>query len=203
MFQPPRLADTPNSLDALKAVLVDQREWVSLSVELRPQAGENGVEPFYVTRAFTFGAGDTFTGVIRTFADPYGQLPLVEFEFRGHLDWHGEAAIAPGAYQVDYVLDEAFNVTPLNDMFAAQLNQFPVSGLSSWETGTTQDILGKAFPLFGIEAGQVAKDHDLVYLAGGMLFMGSKHVDGTGFDKPENRPTNLQVPLAPASLAIG
>ena len=28
-----------------------------------------------------------------------------------------------------------------------------------------------------------------------MLFMGSKHVDGRGFDKPENRPTNLQVPL--------
>jgi hypothetical protein len=28
-----------------------------------------------------------------------------------------------------------------------------------------------------------------------MLFNGSKNVDGRPFDKPENRPTNLQVPL--------
>jgi len=25
--------------------------------------------------------------------------------------------------------------------------------------------------------------------------MGSKHVDGRAFDSPENRPTNLQIPL--------
>jgi hypothetical protein len=29
----------------------------------------------------------------------------------------------------------------------------------------------------------------------GMLFNGSKNVDGRPFDKPENRPTNLQLPL--------
>ena len=28
-----------------------------------------------------------------------------------------------------------------------------------------------------------------------MLFNGSKNVDGHAFDKPENRPTNLQIPL--------
>jgi hypothetical protein len=28
-----------------------------------------------------------------------------------------------------------------------------------------------------------------------MLFNSSKNVDGRAFDKPENRPTNLQLPL--------
>jgi len=28
-----------------------------------------------------------------------------------------------------------------------------------------------------------------------MLFNGSKNVDGRPFNKPDNRPTNLQVPL--------
>jgi hypothetical protein len=28
-----------------------------------------------------------------------------------------------------------------------------------------------------------------------MLFWGARNVDGRGFDKEENRPTNLQIPL--------
>jgi hypothetical protein len=27
------------------------------------------------------------------------------------------------------------------------------------------------------------------------MFWGARHVDGRGFDKEENRPTNLQIPL--------
>ena len=38
-------------------------------------------------------------------------------------------------------------------------------------------------------------DYDLIYMYNDMLFNGSKHVDGRAFDKPENRPTNLQIPL--------
>ncbi|HRF38097.1 MAG TPA: hypothetical protein PK198_04865, partial [Saprospiraceae bacterium] len=59
----------------------------------------------------------------------------------------------------------------------------------------TQDIRGKEFPLFGVKAGETVGDYDLIYIFNDMLFMGSKHVDGRGFDKPENRPTNLQVPI--------
>jgi hypothetical protein len=43
--------------------------------------------------------------------------------------------------------------------------------------------------------GQTYVDYDLIYIYNDMLFNGSKHVDGRGFDKPENRPTNLQIPL--------
>jgi hypothetical protein len=35
----------------------------------------------------------------------------------------------------------------------------------------------------------------LIYVLNGMLFWGAKHVDGRGFDKLENRPDNLQIPL--------
>ena len=37
--------------------------------------------------------------------------------------------------------------------------------------------------------------YDLIYIYNDMLFNGSKNVDGRAFDKPENRPTNLQIPL--------
>lgn len=33
-----------------------------------------------------------------------------------------------------------------------------------------------------------------IVLRAGMLFMGAKHVDGTPFDKPEQRPHPLQIP---------
>jgi hypothetical protein len=39
-------------------------------------------------------------------------------------------------------------------------------------------------------------EFDLVYLANDMLFWGARHIDGRGFDTEENRPTNLQIPLA-------
>jgi len=34
-----------------------------------------------------------------------------------------------------------------------------------------------------------------VYLDRGMLVWGARNVDGRGFGKEENRPTNLQIPL--------
>lgn len=39
-------------------------------------------------------------------------------------------------------------------------------------------------------------EYDLVYLAHGLLFWGARNVDGRGFDTEQNRPTNLQIPLA-------
>lgn len=173
--------------------------WASLAPELRPQEDRTGtgkVVPFYVSRTFQYLAGDRFVGVIESYADPYGKAPLVRFEFKGHVEWKGPHAIAAGAQALDYVLDEAFRVTPLHPDFAAALNQVPVEGLATWQVGVPQDILGRPFPLFNVKAGEIVKDHDLVWVSGGMLFMGAKHVDGTPFDRPERRPTNLQIPLA-------
>jgi len=50
--------------------------------------------------------------------------------------------------------------------------------------------------VFTLVEGQTYVDHDLIYSYDGMLFNGSKNVDGRAFDRPENRPTNFQIPLA-------
>lgn len=173
-------------------------EWISITTELRPQEDRTGtgkVQPFYVTRSFKFSEGDKFVGTITSYGDPYGKIPLVKFEFRGHVEWQGEHPVTKGAQKIDYVLDEGFIVTPLNSQFADMLNQIPIKGLNKFEVNIAQDILKKPFPLFNIQEGQIVKDYDLIYIYNGMLFMGAKHVDGTAFDKPENRPHLLQIPL--------
>ena len=35
----------------------------------------------------------------------------------------------------------------------------------------------------------------IIPTAAAMLFWGARNIDGRGFDKEENRPTNLQIPL--------
>ena len=47
----------------------------------------------------------------------------------------------------------------------------------------------------GLVEGQNFKEYDLVYLAHEMLFWGARNVDGRGFDRDENRPMNLQIPM--------
>jgi hypothetical protein len=79
--------------------------------------------------------------------------------------------------------------------FADVANRFPGNGLSKWEVNAMQDLTGKAFPLFSLVEGHTYVDYYLIYIYNNLLFNGSKHVDGRAFDKPENRPTNLQIPL--------
>lgn len=174
-------------------------EWTSLSVELRPtedRIGSGTVNPTYLRRHFTYLSSEQFVGVITMYGDNYGALPLMEFEFKGHLHWGEPHPIADGAWMIDYVLDEGFSITPLHEQAVAMLNQMAAPGVAPFAVGVKQDLLKKAFPLFNIEEGQIVADHDLIYFSHGMLFMGAKHVDGTPFDKPERRPHQLQIPLA-------
>ena len=190
----------PSTLAEVRAFALGT--WDSLAVELRPTEDRTGagvVAPTRLRRRFTYLPDDRFVGVIRLFADDYGEVPLMEFGFRGHLRWLGPHPIATGAFGLDYVLDDGFAVTPLHDQATAMLNAAPVVGLPPFVTGIAQDLLGRAFPMFGIEAGQIVVDHDLILFRGGMLFMGAKHVDGTPFDRPERRPHQLQIPLVRAA----
>ena len=195
MTTPTSHAD-PRTLEEVKAFAVGR--WESLSVELRPtedRAGTGVITPTRLRRRFDYRADDTFTGVITQYADDGGQAPLLEFEFRGHLVWGGPHPIAEGAFEIDYRLDDGFAVTPLGPEAAALLNGGRPDGLDPFEPGRSQDILGKAFPLFDIASGEILTDHDLIYFANGLLFMGAKHVDGTPFDRPDRRPYQLQIPL--------
>lgn len=190
-----RMVETPKSLEEVKAYALGK--WQSLSVELRPtedRSGSGVVQPTFLKRHFTYHSADRFTGTITLFADNYGSLPLMEFEFKGDLVWGEAHPIAEGAYNIDYVLNGGFAVTPLSEQSAALLNSGLPEGMTPFIAHEKKDILGKAFPMFHIVEGQIVSDYDLIYFKNGLLFMGAKHVDGTPFDKAENRPHQLQIP---------
>lgn len=190
----PSKATTMNVEQTQQALL---GEWRSIAPELRPSLTKNAdgsMKPFYLTRDFTFAAGNQFSLDVINYADPYGKVPLVKIAIKGHIVWQGEHAIAAGAQKVDFIADKAFDVTPLHAGFAGAMNQLPGSTLK-WEVNAVQNLQGKSFAPFGLVAGQTYTEYDLIYIRDGMLFWGAKNVDGRGFDKLENRPTNLQIPL--------
>ena len=172
-------------------------EWASIAPEVRPSLNKvtGAIQPFYLTRLFRYAEGDRFECVVINYADPHAKVPLVNITIKGHTVWLGEHPVATGAYTVNYVADEAYEVTALHPGFADAINKIPGEGFNPWQVNVMQDVKGKAFPLFGLNAGEIYVDYDLVYIYNDMLFNGSKNVDGRPFDKPENRPTNLQLPL--------
>ena len=173
-------------------------EWKNIAPEVRPgsnKTADGSIPPFYLTRTFKYTAPDQFECAVINYADPNAKVPLVNILIKGHLVWQGEHPIAPDACKVDYVADIAYEVTPLHQGFADAINKAPSDTLNSWELNITQSVLGRSFLPFGLTEGQIYIDYDLIYIFNGMLFNGSKNVDGRPFDKPENRPTNLQLPL--------
>ena len=173
--------------------------WASLATEVRPSAQKNAdgsAKPFYLRRDFKALPQDRFELVITNFADAQGQVPLARIALKGHMLWRGEHPVAAGAQKVDFVADEAYEVTPLHKGFADLLNQVAGAGYSPWAVGQTQSVFGKAFAPFGLKAGTNFMEYDLVYVTDGQMFWGARHVDGRGFDTEANRPTNLQIPLA-------
>jgi hypothetical protein len=184
------------NLEQTKNALVGA--WVSLAPEIRPSAGKNAdgtLKPFYLERDFKYAAGDRFELTVVNSADPNGAVPLARIFIQGHMVWRGPHPIAAGAQKVDFVADEGYEVTPLVQGFADLLNQVAGKGYARWEVNGTQNIFGKSFLPFGLVEGQNFMEFDLVYLSHDMLFWGARNIDGRGFDKEENRPTNLQIPL--------
>lgn len=175
-----------------------QGEWVSIAPEIRPSIAKNPdgtLKPFYLQRAFKYIAGDKFELVVTNSAEPYGKLPMVKITIKGKMIWQGNHPIATDAQKVDFIADEAYEVTPLLQGFADAMNQLASKGFNKWEINSTQSIFKKAFPPFGLADGQIFAEYDLIYLFNDMMFWGARNIDGRGFDKEENRPTNLQIPL--------
>ena len=173
-------------------------DWVSIATELRPsitKTATGAMQPFYCSRIFKYFPNDKFECAVINYADAGGKVPLVKIVIKGHNKWEGDHSIAAGAYKLNYLADESYEVTPLHQGFADAINKAPGTGLNKWEVNVTQDVKGKAFPAFGLTEGEIYIDYDLIYICNDMLFNGSKNVDGRAFDKPENRPTNLQIPL--------
>jgi hypothetical protein len=186
----------PMDLDQTKSALVG--EWVSIAPEIRPSANKNPdgtLKPFYLKREFKYFAGDRFELTVVNSADPNGKVQLAKIVIRGHMLWRGPHPIAAGAQKVDFVADEAYEVTPLIQGFADVMNQVAKNGYNTWVVGQPQSIFGKTFAPFGVVEGKNFMEFDLVYITHDMLFWGARNIDGRGFDKDENRPTNLQIPL--------
>lgn len=172
--------------------------WVSIAPEIRPSIAKNAdgsMKPFYLTRNFTYLPGDKFQLDVINSADAFGKILLVKISIKGNITWTGDHPIAAGAQKVNFTADELYEVTPLVQGFADAMNQLAAKGFDKWEVNKTQSILGKAFAPFGLAEGQIFAELDLIYLFNDMLFWGARNVDGRGFDKEENRPTNLQIPL--------
>ena len=201
-------AQSTSDKDALRLQLQMKGHWKSIACELRPQLGKHGesVQSSWVTRDFTFDGTGKFKATIVTFADQFCEVPMNEFNLSGHAEIGGASRAAPGAREITYVLDESLSITPRAQMVVDMMAQLPpkACGDDPYRLNVAQSILKKACVfLNNIDAGQVVKDHDLIYLHGRgryqMLFMGAKHVDGSGFYKPENRPkSGLQVPMVRA-----
>ena len=116
--------------------------------------------------------------------------------------WHGPNPAAVGAWSQDYVLNRQLELMVHAEPVAEQMNALPdgACGDGAFVVGETRDILGVPCALLRfVEGNPYVVGHDFLYVrddAPNMLFMGGKHVDGTGFYYPENRPTvGLQQPL--------
>jgi hypothetical protein len=172
--------------------------WESIAPEVRPSAAKNAdgsLKPFYLKRAFKYLPSDRFELEVVNSADPYGAVPLARIKIVGHMQWQGPHPIAPGAQKVDFIADEAYEVTPLAPGFADVLNKVASAGYAPWTVNASQSIFGKTFVPFGLKEGTNFMEYDLVYLRGDLLFWGARNIDGRGFDTEQNRPTNLQIPL--------
>ncbi|MEI9921653.1 MAG: hypothetical protein WDO14_23110 [Bacteroidota bacterium] len=148
-----------------------------------------------ISRTFKYIKGDKFELQILNFADPFGKAPLAKLVIKGSIQWAGEHPIAKDAYKVNFIADEAYDVTPLLQGFADVLNQIASKGYEPWKVNETQSIFKKAFAPFGLAEGQVFSEFDLICIFNNMMFWGARNVDGRGFDTEANRPTNLQIPL--------
>jgi hypothetical protein len=183
------------TIEGLKSAMAGT--WRSLAPEVRPSKNPDGtLKPFYLARSFVYNAGDRFELAVTNYADPSGKVAIAKIDIVGHMQWRGDHPIAPGAQKVDFTADEAYAVTPLVPPFVDLLNKVATSGFDTWEIGAKQSIFGKSFLPFGLVAGRNFKEYDLVYLAHDLMFWGARHVDGRGFDTEDNRPTNLQIPMA-------
>ena len=172
--------------------------WVSIAPEVRPSISKNAdgsMKPFYLTRTFSYSADGKFTLQMINTADAYGKIPLVKIILKGRTVWQGEHPIAAAAQKIDYIADEAYELTPLIQGFADAMNHATGDTFGKWEVNAPKSILGKAFPPFGLSEGQIYGEFDLMYVVNDMMFWGAKHVDGRSFDKLENRPDNLQIPM--------
>ncbi len=170
--------------------------WESIACELRPQAGQDGVAPWYLKRSIVFGPGRIHAH-FTTFADARCSAPLLELKFGGDVNILGPSGVAPGAMEVDLVVNDYLTVTPQMDGFAGFLNSAEpgTCGADAWTVGTEQDVFKTGCSVMGVAANAPTTEYEVLHVSAGHLYFGARPVDGQPLAQPDARPTALQMPL--------
>lgn len=170
--------------------------WKSIACELRPQAGQDGIAPWYLKRSIEFGPG-RIDAHFTTYADPLCSAPLLELKFGGDVTVLGESSVAAGAMEVDLVVNDYLTVTPRMEGFAGFLNaaEAGTCGAQEWSVGIEQDVFMTGCSVMGVAANSPTIEYEVLYVSAGHLYFGARPVDGQPLAEPTDRPTALQMPL--------
>ncbi len=170
--------------------------WESIACELCPQAGQDGIAPWYLKRSIVFGPG-RIDAHFTTFADPDCSAHLLKLKFGGDLNVLGASDVAPGAREVDLNVNDYLTVTPQIEDFAAFLNSAEAGtcGSAEWSVGVEQDVFETGCAVMDVAANAPTTEYEVLFVSAGHLYFGARPVDGLPLAQPDDRPTALQMPL--------
>lgn len=170
--------------------------WESIACELRPQVGQDGIASWYLKRSITFALG-RIDAHFTTFADPACSSPLVELKFGGDVNILDSSEVAPGAKEVDLIVNDYLTVTPQMEGFVVFLNSADpgACGAEQWAVGSEQDIFATGCSVMGVAANTPTTEYEVLHVSSGHLYFGARPVNGQPLAAPEDRPTTLQMPL--------
>lgn len=202
MTRTPLIATTVAALCAASPLFAQETmpelsgTWQSMACELRPQAGQDGIQPWYLTREVTFAEG-RIDAHFTTYADAECSAPLLELRFGGDVVVHGQSDVAPGARNVDLIVNDYLTVTPQMEGFAGFLNSADpgACGTQDWAVGVEQDVYATGCTVMGVAPETPTNEYEVLHVSAGLLYFGARPVDGTSLDGPDTRPTALQMPL--------
>lgn len=170
--------------------------WVSLSCELRPQQGQDGIAPWYLKREVTF-TENRIDAHFQTFADAECSTPLLDLKFGGDVVVKGESNITKNAKNVDLIVNDYLSVVPKAEQMISYLNSAAKGdcGTQNWRKGVEQNVFNTGCTLLGVAANTPSNEYEVLYVEAGHLYFGARPITGKSLDNPAERPTALQVPL--------
>ncbi len=170
--------------------------WESIACELRPQAGQAGIDPWYLKRSISFEPG-RIDAHFTTFADANCSAPLLDLKFGGDVTILGASDVAEGAREVDLVVNDYLTITPRMEGFAEFLNSAGAGtcGADAWSVGVEQDVFETGCTVMGVGANSPTTEYEVLHVSAGHLYFGARPVDGMPLAEPGDRPTALQMPL--------
>jgi hypothetical protein len=170
-------------------------QWQSIACELRPQAGADGVQSWYLKRSISFTKG-RIDAHFTNYADSTCQTPVLELKFGGDVKVNGASDIAPGALSVDLIVNDYLTLTPRAQGIADYLNSDSECGDSgAWQPGQEQDVYQSGCSAMGVKPASPTTEYEVLYVNGGRMFFGARPVDGMPLSDPQQRPGALQIPL--------